>query len=100
MDDEAEVDGDDGYDDGEGEEEQMADDYKEEETGDDNTSNNVSNGIDDDVKPGVSGSKTTDKKKRKWDATAEASTSAVANTDTTQNGEKIIKLHDTYMRLT
>ena len=41
-------------------------------------SNNDSSGIDDDVKPGASGSNTTNEKKRKWDAAAEASTSAVA----------------------
>ena len=67
----------------------MADYYEEEETGDDDTSNNDSSGIDDDVKPGASGSKTTNEKKRKRDATAEASTSSVANVDTSQNGEKV-----------
>ena len=90
MDDEAEVDGDDDADDGEEEQQQQtADYYEEEETGDDDTSNNDSSGIDDDVKAGASGSKTTNEKKRKRHTAAEASTSAVANADTTQNGEKV-----------
>ena len=86
VDDEAEVQVD-GDDDEEEEEEGMADYYEEEETSED-ASNNDSSGVDD-VKPGASGSKTTNEKKRKRDADAEASTSAVANADTTQNGERI-----------